>query len=51
MDGQAVEVVGQEMVHSRTYHHGRDLVGSMDVDLVGIWDIVPVLTIQFSHFQ
>jgi len=51
MDAQVVEVVGQEMAHSRTYRHGKDLVGSMDVALVGLWDIVPILTLQISHFQ
>jgi hypothetical protein len=45
MDAQVVEVVGQEMVRSEICHHGRDLVGSMDVVRVGTWDIVPVLVL------
>jgi len=51
MDAQVVEVVGQEMVHSETYHHGRDLAGFMDVGHAGIWGIVPVLTLVFRQLQ
>ena len=51
MDAQAVEANGQEMVHSETYRLGRDPGGSMDVDLVGIWDIVLTLVCIRDQFH
>jgi len=43
MDAQVVEVDGQEMDHSETYHLGRDLDGSMGAVRAGIWDIAQAL--------
>lgn len=51
MDAQAVGASGQEMVHSETYRLGRDPGGSMDVDLVGIWDIVLTLVCILDQFH
>lgn len=51
MDAQAVGVNGQEMVHSETYRLGKGLGGSMDADLVGIWDIVQTLACILDQFH
>ena len=51
MDAQAVRANGQEMDHSETYPLGRDPGGSMDADLVGIWDIVLTLACILDQFH
>ena len=51
MDAQVVEVDGQEMDHSETYHLGRDQAGFMDAVRVGIWDIVQELVQLFHHIR
>ena len=51
MDAQVVEVAGQEMDLSETYHHGRGLDGFMDAGHVGIWDIIQEVVQWFHHFQ
>jgi hypothetical protein len=51
MDAQTIGANGQEMVHSETYRLGRGLGGFMDVDRVGIWDIVRTPVCIVDQFQ